>query len=267
MYSFDKSTYEKRKEYISHFIEKINIMHIPQSVLLEHENKHRLSFIVSSNAIEGNTFTIDETKKLLDKNIVTEKRSFLEHQQITNYHNAYNEMLSLSAQGVEISVELICTLHSLVCAGEIKSAGDIRETNVYVGNDSQIIHNPPDYSHVRDLLETLIKNYYISIEEPLKNISHFHLEFERIHPFEDGNGRVGRLLINYQLLQYNYFQLHIPNNKRSLYMSAFKDYNRNGKTEKMLDIISREEEKTIQNIDQLWSKFKENKKKRDELSR
>ena len=50
-------------------------------------------------------------------------------------------------------------------------------------------------------------------------------------------------------------------------MSAFKDYNRNGKTEKMLDIISREEEKTIQNIDQLWSKFKENKKKRDELSR
>lgn len=50
-------------------------------------------------------------------------------------------------------------------------------------------------------------------------------------------------------------------------MSAFKDYNRSGKTDKMLDIISREEEKTIQNIDKMWVQFKENKKKRNDFSR
>ena len=267
MYSFNNSTYKQRVKHINNFLEKIKIVHIPQSVILENENKHRLSFIVSSTAIEGNTFTIDETKKLLDSNIVTEKRSFLEHQQITNYHNAYNEMLSLSAQGIEISVDLICALHGLVCAGEIKSSGSLRDKNVYIGNDSQVVHNPPDYSHVMKLLEKVINDYYLSNGEPLINITRFHLEFEKIHPFEDGNGRIGRLLINYQLLQYNFFQIHIPNNKRSLYMSAFKDYNRSGKTDKMLDIISREEEKTIQNIDKMWVQFKENKRKRNDLSR
>lgn len=128
-----------RVKYINDFLEKINIVHIPQSVILENENKHRLSFIVSLTAIEGNTFTIDETKKLLDRNIVTEKRSFLEHQQITSYHNAYNEMLSLSAQGIGISVDLICALHSLVCAEEIKFSGSLRDKNVSIGNDSHVM--------------------------------------------------------------------------------------------------------------------------------
>jgi Fic family protein len=92
-------------------------------------------------------------------------------------------------------------------------------------------------------------------DDAFVQIARFHLEFEHIHPFEDGNGRVGRLIMNYQLLHNGYFQVNIPTNKRSLYMAAFNDYNRTSKIEKMLDIISREQEKAVERIQSLWDKY------------
>ncbi len=256
MYNFTEEVYVNRLKYIIEFLDKSNISHIPQSILLQNENKHRLSFIVSSAALEGNTFTIDETKKLLDNNIVSSKRSFDEHRQIINYHNAYNEMLELSSKNAAINIDMICGLHKLVSEGEIKSAGSLRTGDVYIGDGSRVVHTPISAELVEDALNKAIEEYNNSNEDVLTKITKFHLAFENVHPFEDGNGRVGRLLMNYQLLQNDYFQIHIPNNKRSLYMSAFRDYNRNGKIDKMLDIISREQEKTIVNIEKLWDEYR-----------
>lgn len=252
MYKFTKVEYEKRMATITAFLDKTNISHIPQSILLQNENRHRLSFIVSSAAIEGNTFTIDETKKLLDRNMVSSNRSFDEHRQIVNYHNAYNEMLELSSKNAPLDISLICRLHGLVSAGEVQSAGILREQSVYIGNSARVVHTPIGPEHVEIMLENALDAYHESTEDVLTRIARFHLEFEHIHPFEDGNGRTGRLIINYQLLQNGYFQIHIPSSKRSLYMSAFKDYNRTGKIDKMLDIVSREQEKTIAHIQELW---------------
>jgi Fic family protein len=254
MYRFTKTEYEKRMDTITAFLDKTNISHIPQSILLQNENRHRLSFIVSSVAIEGNTFTIDEARKLLDRNIVSSNRSFDEHRQIVNYHNAYNEMLELSSKNAPLDIPLICRLHGLVSAGEVKSAGILREQSVYIGNSARVVHTPIGHEHVEIALENALDAYRESTEDVLTRIVTFHLEFEHIHPFEDGNGRTGRLIMNYQLLQNGYFQIHIPSSKRSLYMAAFKDYNRTtGKIDKMLDIVSREQEKTIAHIQELWN--------------
>jgi len=252
VYKFTKTEYKERMAYIMAFLDKTNVSHIPQSILLQNENRHRLSFIVSSAAIEGNTFTIDETKKLLDRNIVSSNRSFDEHRQIVNYHNAYNEMLELSSKNAPLNIALICRLHGLVSAGEVKSAGSLREQSVYIGDSARVVHTPVSHEHVEIVLKNALDAYHKSAEDVLTRIATFHLEFEHIHPFEDGNGRTGRLIMNYQLLQNGYFQIHIPSSKRSLYMAAFKDYNRTSKIDKMLDIISREQEKTIAHIQELW---------------
>jgi Fic family protein len=115
-----------------------------------------------------------------------------------------------------------------------------------------VVHTPVSHEHVEIVLKNALDAYHKSAEDVLMRIATFHLEFEHIHPFEDGNGRTGRLIMNYQLLQNGYFQIHIPSSKRSLYMAAFKDYNRTSKIDKMLDIISREQEKTIAQIQELW---------------
>ena len=259
IYNFTKAEYEKRLKIIMAFLDKANISHIPQSILLQNENRHRLSFIVSSAAIEGNTFTIDETKKLLDNNIVSSKRSFDEHRQIVNYHNAYNEMLELSSKNAPLDIEIICRLHGFVSAGEIKSAGSLRTESVYIGDSARVVHTPVSHEYIESALQKAIDDYDKSTDDTLTKIAKFHLEFEHIHPYVDGNGRVGRLVMNYQLLSNGYFQIHIPSNKRSLYMSAFKDYNRTSKIDKMLDIISREQVKTIENIKAMWDKYIDNK--------
>lgn len=136
----------------------------------------------------------------------------------------------------------------------IKSAGKLREESVYVGDKTRVIHTPTHHEKVSGELQKAIDGYLSSDDDIMIRIAEFHLEFEKIHPFVDGNGRVGSLIMNYQLLQHDYFQIHVPNNKRKLYMTAFKDYNRTKKTDKMLDIISREEEKTILSIDKLLEK-------------
>ena len=129
---------------------------IPQSILIQNENRHRLLFIVSSVAIEGNTFTIDEAEKLLNYNIVSSNRSYDEHQQIVNYYDAYNEMMELSAKNVPLDMALICCLHGMVSAGEIKSAGNLREENVYISDSARVVHTPIGYEHVESMLNKAI---------------------------------------------------------------------------------------------------------------
>ena len=255
MYKFEKAEHEKRLKRIESFLDSANMSRIPQIILIQNENRHRLLFIVSSVAIEGNTFTIDEAEKSLNYNIVSSNRSYNEHQQIVNYYDAYNEMMELCAKNAPLDIALICRLHGLVSAGEVKSAGSLREENVYIGDSARVVHMPIGYEHVESMLNNAIDVYHQSTDDAFVRVASFHLEFEHIHPFEDGNGRVGRLIMNYQLLQNSYFQINIPTNKRSLYMIAFKDYNRTSKIDKMLDIISREQEKTIEYIQSLWDEF------------
>ena len=255
MYKFEKVEHEKRLKRIESFFDSANMSRIPQSILIQNENRHRLSFIVSSAAIEGNTFTIDEAEKLLDNNIVSSNRSYDEHRQIVNYYDAYNEMIELSAKNAPLDIALICRLHGLVSMGEVKSAGSLRKENVYIGDSARVVHTPIGYEHVESMLNKAIDVYHQSTDDAFVRIARFHLEFEHIHPFEDGNGRVGRLIMNYQLLQNGYFQINIPTNKRSLYMAAFNDYNRTSKIDKMLDIISREQEKPIGYIQSLWDEY------------
>ena len=255
MYKFEKAEHEKRLKKIESFLDSANMSRIPQIILIQNENRHRLFFIVSSVAIEGNTFTIDEAEKLLNYNIVSSNRSYDEHRQVVNYYDAYNEMIELSAKNVPLDIALICRLHSMASAGEVKSAGRLREENVYIGDSTRVVHTPLDYEHVESMLNKALDVYHQPTDDVFVRIARFHLEFEHIHPFEDGNGRVGRLIMNYQLLQNGYFQVNIPTNKRSLYMAAFNDYNRTFKIDKMLVIISREQEKAVEHVQSLWDEF------------
>jgi Fic family protein len=139
---------------------------------------------------------------------------------------------------IKLDKETILLLHRMLIGGiNDNIAGRFRGPNEYVRVGSHIAPAP---EHIEQLLDNLLVDYESSHDNYfLDRISHFHLEFERIHPFVDGNGRIGRVLINLQLMQKGYSSAIIRNKgKRDYYYPSFQEYQDSKKTEKFDSLLS-----------------------------
>lgn len=144
---------------------------------------------------------------------------------------------ALSQQGNGITIDFICELNRRLLSGvrgEERDPGQLRETQNWIGETNDIHearYVPPPSQHVRPLLERLVE--YINGERqrlPLIDIALMHYQFEAIHPFRDGNGRVGRLLITLQLLNEDIMP------EPYLYLSAYLNENRDEYTDHLLAV-------------------------------
>lgn len=193
----------------------------------------------SSNAMIGNTFTHDETMLLLKDGIISSHRSSTEHNEIERLFKAWNEMLNTLKTNKVPSEELIINIHNTIFLG-CESAGKYRQMNIPIGD---MFDNPfltPNFEKV----EQLMKEYISNIQNDLSNmfklkkdnsidwsdtfntLAKHHIEFERIHPFIDGNGRVGRLLLNFELMSLGLAPIDIRYDISKNYYSAFKKYDK-----------------------------------------
>lgn len=179
-------------------------------------------FTYDSTNIEGNTLTLQETSQLLFENI-TPRKSLREINEVINHRNAFDFIIKNKK---EISKELILHLHKLVVQNTLKpelknQMGKYRTLQVYIRGTKWLPTKPRDVSkEMTSLLSWYSKNK--KKLHPLILASYFHSAFETIHPFVDGNGRAGRLLMNLILHNYNYPMINIPNKEKYKYYKALE---------------------------------------------
>lgn len=213
-------------------------------------------FCWSSNAIEGNTLSLAETISLIDYDEVRSGHTFTEYQEAKNLYHAITDIL-LPSRKQDITEEWIKKANALVMDWE----GNYRKGPVYVGSMAEVIYYPPKAELVPELMQTHISEINIhkeSIKEIIETVAKQHIQFERIHPFQDGNGRVGRMILNQQLINHDLFPLCI--NPKGKYRQAFRRYNKNGDISQMVHILAKEEISAIERIKDYQEKYLESQK-------
>ncbi|AXF57121.1 Fic family protein [Salicibibacter kimchii] len=184
-----------------------------------------------SNAIEGNTLTIYETKAILEDGItVGNGKTLREHMEVINHRDAIQYVESVVTQ--PLTERIIRSIHSLILRGiDADHAGTYRHQDVIITGASHSVTSPLKIS---DDMEDLIRWYTSAIENnndhPIEIAAILHSKFVNIHPFLDGNGRTGRLLMNFELMRAAYLPVIIQVDERQKYYEVLdhagvhKDY-------------------------------------------
>jgi Fic family protein len=178
-------------------------------------------FTYDSTAIEGNTLSLEETSFLLFENIVPKSKSLREINETLNHKKAFDKMLSHKG---DLTKEFICELHKIVVENTLREElnnqmGYYRNVQVFIRGREWMPPKPEEVSNeMKSLLSWYSKNK--NKLHPLIIASYFHVGFETIHPFVDGNGRTGRLLMNFILHKNNYPMINIPSKTKFDYYEA-----------------------------------------------
>ena len=204
--------YEKKKQLDS-------IRPLPSDSLKKLHEELRLLHIYHSNAIEGNTLTLSETKLVLEEGLTIGGKSLREHLETTNNAKAFDFIESMIGKKKIIDHITIQQIHEIVTSGILEEAGKYRTKNVRI---TGAIKTPPDWSKVVNLIEELIENIQKNEKNPIETSAYLHHRFVEIHPFIDGNGRVARLLTNLYLIGLGYSPIVIKTEDRKKYYRYLK---------------------------------------------
>ncbi len=194
-----------------------------------------IEFTYNSNAIEGNTLTLRETDMVL-QGLTIAKKPLKDHLEAKNHRDAFKYLLELVKDKKEISEKVIKDIHFLVLLDNREDRGIYRSIPVKILGSSCELAQP---YMIKPKIEKLLIDYKKSNDHIIKKLSKFHLEFETIHPFIDGNGRCGRLLINLELMKNGYPPIDIKFSDRLKYYKAFEKYNKNGDIIPMQNLFSK----------------------------
>jgi len=191
--------------------------------------------VYNSNAIENSSLTLKETEKILLAQALMREVSLRETYEATNLARVIKYLWTRPT--LELTVENFEILHQMLLGGiNDDYAGRIRRTGEYVRVGWHIAPSP---EQVRPMLEELINQYNSDAGKYfIDKIAEFHLQFETIHPFCDGNGRMGRLIINLQLAALGYPPVIIQNkSKREEYYPIFDEWRSKGKANKFSNYL------------------------------
>jgi len=192
--------------------------------------------VYNSNAIENSTLTLNETEKILLEMELSRDVSVREVFEAKNLARviAYKRD---KAKTESLTEELLLLMHRMLLGGIDDSiAGRFRRAGEYVRVGAHIAPAP---EHVARMMESILVNYAADMDGYfLDKIAKFHLDFETIHPFCDGNGRMGRVGINFQLLALGFPRVIIRNKTKQDYYQAFRDYNARQRTRPMEKILT-----------------------------
>lgn len=193
---------------------------LPLAVIAELKQRYDVRFTYNSNAIEGNTLTQSETELVLSKGITVGGKSLAEHLEVIGHKEAIDYIETLSQAESNISEWEIRQIHSLVIRKNSPTeAGQYRQVDVKAAGTDHVY--PPHYLLVELMAEFVewLASSQASLH-PVEYASQAHYRFVSIHPFRDGNGRTGRLLMNLLLLQAGFPIVTIPNQRRQAYIEA-----------------------------------------------
>jgi len=215
----------KKSEYLSkdaiHEIEAIKLhfnevfLQKDKITIQEAYENFLIDFAYNTTSLEGNTITLQETDKLLKENLTPKNRTLREIYDLQNTEKTFFDIINLKE---DITQKLIIDLHSNLMQSIDKRKG-------YRTHDIRVFKSrfkASPFPYIKADIENLMHLYkqYKNKMHPLVLASIFHQKFEKIHPFSDGNGRTGRMLLCYMLLKAGYPPLIIKKLNREKYLDA-----------------------------------------------
>jgi len=214
------------------FIEKVDLSILlnrikkryknPLKIIRENEaiyNRFLVELTYNSDAIEGSALTEKDTEAIIIKGVVLPNKSQKEQQEAINHKVALEFVFSTVKKGFKVDRDFILTLHRMVMHGIAEDAGRLRDVNVAIKGLQKKL---PHYQFVPCLFKEFVLDVNKYEGNVIKKVAINHYEFEEMHPFSDGNGRVGRLITVTQLLSKAYPPCVIQNKNRESYYRALQ---------------------------------------------
>lgn len=209
---------------------------LSQQVLEQIQAYFKISFTYSSNAIEGNTLSLNETKIIIEDGITIGGKSVREHLEAIGQANAYDLLFELLNS--DISEQTILELHKILYVGiDAENAGKYRNCNVLITGSE---YDLPKFDKVPQLMQEFCTEFSNKKQKlhPVEYAAWLHERLVSIHPFVDGNGRCARLLMNLALIQAGYNIATIPPVVRNDYICALQEAQLNKNIQPFYNFIS-----------------------------
>jgi Fic family protein len=193
--------------------------------------------VYNSNAIENSTLSLEETEKIL---LAIDLDRFISEREIFEAKNLARVVsyIGKRAKEQELSLDVMLSLHKMLISNiQDDIAGRFRQGDERVRVGS---HIAPAAKEIVEMLTKMLSDYNaVSHEHIIKRIAKLHLTFEYVHPFIDGNGRIGRVINNYLLIREGFVPINIKFIDRKKYYDAFKEFDEKGKTIIMEEIVGK----------------------------
>ena len=247
-----------------------NLRPLPEHTVRTLHEQQVLEWTYHSNAIEGNTLTLKETKVVLE-GITIGGKSMREHFEVINHKEAIDYVEAIVGGQEDLSEWQIKSIHHLVLKNiDDRNAGQYRKENVVIAG---AVHMPPDFLKVPEAMANLMAWYKAATcfdspspqpspagegekrRHPDKIVlalhsvecaAQLHVDFVGIHPFVDGNGRTSRLLMNFELMRRGYLPVIIPVEQRLSYYDALDHAHTRGDYEPFIELVAGLEQATLQ---------------------
>ena len=195
-----------------------------------------IEFTYNSNAIEGNTLTLKETAMVLE-GMTIDRKPLKDHLEAVGHRDAFLYVEEIARQELPLSEFVIKSIHSLVLMDQPEAKGVFRRIPVRImGAFAEPVQPYLIEPKITELLAA--DEQRRETMKPIERIARFHLEFEGIHPFIDGNGRTGRLIMNLDLIRCGYPPINVKYTDRKKYYDAFDSYYRDGDAGAMIDLVA-----------------------------
>ena len=179
-----------------------------------------VEYTYNSNAIEGNTLTLRETDMVL-RGLTIDQKPLKEHMEAVGHKEAFDFVRELVQTNEPMSEHVIKQIHYLVLADKREDRGVYRRVPVRIMG---AYHEPVQPYMIQQSMEQLMSRFAKNNDHIVTKLARFHIEFEGIHPFIDGNGRTGRLLVNLELMKAGFPPIDIKFTDRKAYYDAFDAY-------------------------------------------
>ena len=230
----------KQVESLNRYNDKIKVINLSKREWINFTE----DFVYNTNAIEGSTVSEDEVSEIIHK-----KKAKTEEEIETK--GVANAVDYIKKTKEDLSLNLLLKLHEL-CFKDSKSfAGKFRDVNVVIKNSQgEIIHSGVPKNELNKYLKDFVKWYKDNKNnfKPLVLAAILHNQFEYIHPFQDGNGRVGRLLLNFILIKNNYPPINIMLENRQEYYHTLQEYQKRDNLKPTLEFLIKQYKKTLKEV-------------------
>ena len=215
-----------------------------------------IEYTYNSNAIEGNTLTLRETDMVL-KGLTIDQKPLRDHMEAVGHKDAFYFICDLVKEQTPLSETVIKQIHSLVLADKPLDRGVYRRVPVRIMGAKQ---EPVQPYLIEPKMSDLMQQYAADERSIVEKLADLHIAFETIHPFIDGNGRTGRLIINLELMKAGYPPIDIKFIDRMRYYDAFD--NRNEMVKLFAEYLNKRLDQYLEVLDSVFTDeitWKENK--------
>ena len=216
--------YQSRLQEIDNLKDKIDSFRpLSENILKQIKAYFKISFTYTSNAIEGNTLSLSETKIIIEDGITIGGKPVKDHLEVIGQANAYDLLFDIAQNEKDITEQTILKLHHMLYNNidEAKS-GKYRDCNVLItGSEYEL----PKHDKLSELMQKFCAEIPVKKENlhPVEFSAWLHERLVSIHPFIDGNGRTARLIMNLALLQAGYNIITIPPVVRNDYIFGLQE--------------------------------------------